>query len=148
MAKLLIVEGDSGLGRLLGGLLADEVGEVGEPTVALAATLDEARRHLREGGALDVALIAQRLPDGDGLALLPEIRVVDPQPVEPDLGAGLRRLLGGLADELLERPLRLRLGGPRLGERRDGRARGLHHFAAGTTCACTSYCRSFSKIAT
>ena len=67
MATVLLVEDD----ERLGSMLAQQMGAAGM-TVRWARTLAQGRASLDEG--VDVALVDQGLPDGDGLDLVREVR--------------------------------------------------------------------------
>jgi len=74
MVRILIVDDEANMRRVLGVLLRRDGHEVRE-----AANLAEARR-LLEAETHDVVLTDQRLPDGEGLSLVPVCRCLDPAP--------------------------------------------------------------------
>ncbi len=72
MPRVLLVDDEPNLRRILGAILRPEGYEVSETGSAA-----EARRAFA-AGAWDVIVLDQKLPDGDGTALLAEIRAADP----------------------------------------------------------------------
>ncbi len=73
MARFLIVDDDEASRITLAALLED----AGHETVE-ADSLATGRARLAEGGAIDVVLLDQNLPDGSGLGLLSEVEACAP----------------------------------------------------------------------
>lgn len=69
LARILIVEDDAGMRNLL----ADELGERGTYELRCVTRLAEARTALRDSTP-DLVLADLKLPDGDGIELLPDVR--------------------------------------------------------------------------
>lgn len=101
MATVLVVDDDAVLQSLLG-----EVLSAGGHDVVEAADLADARRSLA-GGAFDIVLLDQRLPDGDGRTLLQEHRPDGPPvimlTVADDARAKVTALEAG-ADDYVVKP--------------------------------------------
>ncbi len=74
MPRLLIVDDEAGIRRILGSLLRSFGHEVVE-----APGLTKARAELA-GGVFDLVLTDQKMQDGDGLAIIAACREVDPTP--------------------------------------------------------------------
>jgi DNA-binding NtrC family response regulator len=72
LARVLLVDDEPNLRRILGTILRPEGYEVSE-----AGSAAEARRAFA-AGAWDVIVLDQKLPDGDGTTLLAEMRAADP----------------------------------------------------------------------
>jgi DNA-binding NtrC family response regulator len=72
LARVLLVDDEPNLRRILGAILLPEGYEVSE-----AGSVAEARRAFA-AGAWDVIVLDQKLPDGDGTTLLAEMRAADP----------------------------------------------------------------------
>ncbi len=72
MARLLIVDDEAPMRRVLSSLLADEGHEV-----VAASGVTEARRALA-AGLFDLVITDQKMPDGEGLELLDQVREIDP----------------------------------------------------------------------
>ncbi len=72
MARVLLVDDEPNLRRILGAILRPEGHDVIE-----AGSVAEARRAFA-AGTWDVIVLDQKLPDGDGITLLAEMRAADP----------------------------------------------------------------------
>lgn len=101
--RVLIVEDDEDLAAWLQTALAREIG-----TADRVDSLDAARAALASG-RFELIVVDRRLPDGDGLSLLPDLRDLDPRPATLLLTAiddpeDVAAALDGGADEYIGKP--------------------------------------------